>query len=124
MNADKFTQKSIEAIREAQSIATENGNNNVGEEHLLAALLSQNGGLAGEIIKNIGASPETLLSKTEEEISRLPKVSGSGYNPGNVYISSDLNKALNEAEKQASKMQDDYVSVEHILLGIIKYPSD
>lgn len=124
MNADKFTQKSIEAIREAQSIATENGNNNVGEEHLLAALLSQNGGLAGEIIKNIGASPETLLSKTEEEISRLPKGSGSGYNPGNVYISSDLNKALNEAEKQASKMQDDYVSVEHILLGIIKYPSD
>lgn len=124
MNADKFTQKSIEAIREAQSIATENGNNNVGEEHLLAALLSQNGGFAGEIIKNIGASPETLLSKTEEEISRLPKVSGSGYNPGNVYISSDLNKALNEAEKQASKMQDDYVSVEHILLGIIKYPSD
>lgn len=124
MNADKFTQKSIEAIREAQSIATENGNNNVGEEHLLAALLSQNGGLAGEIIKNIGASPETLLSKTEEEISRLPKVSGSGYNPGNVYISGDLNKALSEAEKQASKMQDDYVSVEHILLGIIKYPSD
>ncbi len=124
MNADKFTQKSIEAIREAQSIATENGNNNVGEEHLLAALLSQNGGLAGEIIKNIGASPETLLSKTEEEISRLPKVSGCGYNPGNVYISGDLNKALSEAEKQASKMQDDYVSVEHILLGIIKYPSD
>ncbi len=124
MNADKFTQKSIEAIREAQSIATENGNNNVGEEHLLAALLSQNGGLAGEIIKNIGASPETLLSKTEEEISRLPKVSGSGYNPGNVYISGDLNKALSEAEKQASKMQDDYVSVEHILLGIIKYPPD
>ena len=124
MNADKFTQKSIEAIREAQSIATENGNNNVGEEHLLAALLSQNGGLAGEIIKNIGASPETLLSKTEEEISKLPKVSGSGYNPGNVYISGDLNKALSEAEKQASKMQDDYVSVEHILLGIIKYPSD
>ena len=124
MNADKFTQKSIEAIREAQSIATENGNNNVGEEHLLAALLPQNGGLAGEIIKNIGASPETLLSKTEEEISRLPKVSGCGYNPGNVYISGDLNKALSEAEKQASKMQDDYVSVEHILLGIIKYPSD
>ena len=124
MNADKFTQKSIEAIREAQAIATENGTINVGEEHLLAALLSQNGGLAGEIIKNIGASPETLLSKTEEEISRLPKVSGCGYNPGNVYISGDLNKALSEAEKQASKMQDDYVSVEHILLGIIKYPSD
>lgn len=124
MNADKFTQKSIEAIRDAQSLATENGNSNVGEEHLLAALLSQSEGLTGEIIKSIGASPEVLLSKTEEAVSRLPKISGSGYNPGNVYISQDLNKALNEAEKQASKMQDDYVSVEHILLGIIKYPSD
>ncbi len=124
MNADKFTQKSIEAIRDAQSLATENGNSNVGEEHLLAALLSQSEGLTGEIIKSIGASPKVLLSKTEEAVSRLPKISGSGYNPGNVYISQDLNKALNEAEKQASKMQDDYVSVEHILLGIIKYPSD
>lgn len=124
MNADKFTQKSIEAIRDAQSLAVENGNNTVGEEHLLAALLSQSEGLTGEIIKNIGASPDTLLKEVENEISKLPKVSGNGYNPGNVYISQDLNKALNEAEKQAEKMQDDYVSVEHILLGIVKYPSD
>ena len=124
MNIEKFTQKSIEAIKSAQSMAGENGNNSIGEEHLLAALLSQADGLVGEIIKSIGASPETLLSKTEEEISKMPKISGSGYDPNNIYISQELNKALTAAEKQANKMQDDYVSVEHILLGLIENPND
>ena len=124
MNIEKFTQKSIEAIKSAQSMAGENGNNSIGEEHLLAALLSQADGLVGEIIKSIGASPETLLSKTEEEISKMPKISGSGYDPNNIYISQELNKALTAAEKQAKKMQDDYVSVEHILLGLIENPND
>ncbi len=124
MNIEKFTQKSIDAIKSAQSMAGENGNNSIGEEHLLAALLSQADGLVGEIIKSIGASPETLLSKTEEEISKMPKISGSGYDPNNIYISQELNKALTAAEKQANKMQDDYVSVEHILLGLIENPSD
>lgn len=124
MNIEKFTQKSIDAIKSAQSMAGENGNNSIGEEHLLAALLSQADGLVGEIIKSIGASPETLLSKTEEEISKMPKISGSGYDPNNIYISQELNKALTAAEKQANKMQDDYVSVEHILLGLIENPND
>ena len=124
MNIEKFTQKSIEAIKSAQSMAGENGNNSIGEEHLLAALLSQADGLVGEIIKSIGASPETLLSKTEEEIFKMPKISGSGYDPNNIYISQELNKALTAAEKQANKMQDDYVSVEHILLGLIENPND
>ena len=124
MNIEKFTQKSIEAIKSAQSMAGENGNNSIGEEHLLAALLSQADGLVGEIVKSIGASPETLLSKTEEEISKMPKISGSGYDPNNIYISQELNKALTAAEKQANKMQDDYVSVEHILLGLIENPND
>lgn len=124
MNIEKFTQKSIEAIKSAQSMAGENGNNSIGEEHLLAALLSQADGLVGEIIKSIGASPETLLSKTEEEISKMPKISGSGHDPNNIYISQELNKALTAAEKQANKMQDDYVSVEHILLGLIENPND
>ena len=124
MNIEKFTQKSIEAIKSAQSMAGENGNNSIGEEHLLAALLSQADGLVGEIVKSIGASPEALLSKTEEEISKMPKISGSGYDPNNIYISQELNKALTAAEKQANKMQDDYVSVEHILLGLIENPND
>ena len=124
MNIEKFTQKSIEAIKSAQSMAGENGNNSIGEEHLLAALLSQADGLVGEIVKSIGASPEALLSKTEEEISKMPKISGSGYDPNNIYISQELNKALTAAEKQAKKMEDDYVSVEHILLGLIENPND
>lgn len=124
MNIEKFTQKSIEAIKSAQRMAGENGNNSIGEEHLLAALLSQADGLVGEIVKSIGASPEILLSKTEEEISKMPKISGSGYDPNNIYISQELNKALTAAEKQANKMQDDYVSVEHILLGLIENPND
>lgn len=124
MNIEKLTQKSLDALKKAQSLAGENGNNSVGEEHLLAALLSQPDGLTGEIIKNIGASPELLLSETEQEISKLPKISGSGYDPNNIYISSELNKALGNAEKQAEKMQDDYISVEHILLGLIQSPSD
>ena len=124
MNIDKLTQKSLDALKSAQSLAGENGNNSVGDEHLLAALLSQPDGLVGEIIKSIGASPELLLSKIEEEISKLPKISGSGYDPNNIYISSELNKALGNAEKQAKKMQDDYISVEHILLGLIQSPSD
>ena len=124
MNIDKLTQKSLDALKSAQSLAGENGNNSVGEEHLLAALLSQPDGLVGEIIKSIGASPELLLSKTEEEISKLPKISGSGYDPNNIYISSELNKALGNAEKQAQKRQDDDSAVEHILLGLIQSPSD
>ncbi len=123
MNADKFTQKTMEAFRDAQAIAQENGNNNVGEEHLLVALLSQADGLTGEIITSLGASPERLRSKAEEEISRLPKISGNGYDPNNIYVSPELNKALTAAEKQAQKMQDDYVSVEHLLLGLLKYPN-
>ncbi len=124
MNIEKFTQKSIEAIKNAQTTAGENGNNSIGEAHLLAALLSQPDGLTGEIIKSIGASPEALLNALEEEISKMPKISGSGYDPNNIYVSPELNKALNAAEKQAAKMQDDYVSVEHILLGLIQNPDE
>ncbi len=123
MNIEKFTQKSVEALRSAQSNAISNGNNNVCEEHLLSALLSQPDGLTAEIFKNIGASPQFILSETEKIVSGFPKVSGSGYDPNNIYISAQLNKALEEAEKQAAKMQDDYVSVEHILLGILEYPT-
>lgn len=90
MNIEKLTQKSLDALKKAQSLAGENGNNSVGDEHLLAALLSQPDGLTGEIIKSIGASPELLLSKTEQEISKLPKISGSGYDPNNIYISPEL----------------------------------
>lgn len=124
MNTEKLTQKSLEALKSAQSTAVENGNNSVEEEHLLYALVSQQGGLVSEIFKNIGASPENITSALDASISKFPKVSGGGYDPNRIYISATLDKALTEAEKQAEKMKDEYISVEHLLLGIMERPSD
>ena len=124
MNTEKLTQKSLEALRSAQNIAVENGNNSVEEEHLLLSLVSQQGGLVGEIFKSIGASPENTASALDAAVSKFPKVSGGGYDPSRIYISGTLDKALTEAEKQAEKMKDDYISVEHLLLGIMERPSD
>ena len=123
MNAEKLTQKSIEAIKKAQSLAAENGNNSVEEEHLLYALVTQQDGLVSELIKKLGGSPENIASALDAEISKFPKVSGSGYDPGRIYVSSELDAALSEAEKEAEKMKDEYISVEHILLGLIDRPS-
>ena len=124
MNTEKLTQKSLEALKSAQTTAVENGNNSVEEEHLLYALVSQQGGLVSEIFKNIGASPENITSALDASISKFPKVSGGGYDPNRIYISATLDKALTEAEKQAEKMKDEYISVEHLLLGIMERPSD
>lgn len=124
MNTEKLTQKSLEALKSAQTTAVENGNNSVEEEHLLYALVSQQGGLISEIFKNIGASPENLASALDASISKFPKVSGGGYDPNRIYISASLDKALSEAEKQAEKMKDEYISVEHLLLGIMERPTD
>ena len=124
MNIEKFTQKSVEALQGAQTMAADNGNNSIEEEHLLAALLSKEDGLCSEIIKNIGASPRELCNAAERAVAAFPKVSGSGYDASNIYISGQLNKALNEAEQLAGKMKDDYISVEHLLLGILEHPDD
>ncbi|MGN1096074.1 MAG: ATP-dependent chaperone ClpB [Eubacteriales bacterium] len=124
MNAEKFTQKSLEALKSAQTLAAENGNNAVETEHLLYALLSQPEGLTGEIMKKVGANTDNIKSALDAMISKFPKVSGSGYDPNRIYISGTLDAAMNEAEKQAGKMKDDYISVEHLLLGIIIHPSE
>ena len=124
MNAEKFTQKSMEALRLAQTTAAENGNNSVEEEHLLFALVSQDEGLVGEIFKSLGASSENIKSALDAAISKFPKISGGGYDPSRIYISGSLDKALSAAEKQAEKMKDDYISVEHLLLGIMEHPTE
>ena len=124
MNTEKLTQKTIEALRGAQNAATENGNPSVEEEHLLYALLTQPDGLVGEVMRSVGASPEAMTAELERLISQFPKAGGSGYDPSRIYISASLDKALTEAEKQADKMKDDYISVEHVLLGILEYPTD
>ena len=124
MNTEKLTQKTIEALRGAQNAATENGNPSVEEEHLLYALLTQPDGLVGEVIRSVGASPEDMIAELDRLIAQFPKAGGSGYDPSRIYISASLDKALTEAEKQAGKMKDDYISVEHVLLGILEYPTD
>ena len=122
MNAQKFTQKSMEAIQAAQSIALEYQNMQIEQAHLLYALLDQEEGLIGELMRKMNV--QGLKEAAQREIERLPKVSGSGREPGKVYISVDVEQALNEAERQAETMRDEYVSVEHVFLGLMEKAND
>ena len=115
MNADKFTQKTIETIQTAQSMAQENGNQYLTPEHLLYALVDQDGGLIASLFGKMGVDCDGLLSELDTLIRRLPKVSGGS---GEVYASPETGKILNLAEKTAEKLHDDYISVEHLMLAI------
>ena len=119
MNMQKFTQKSIEAIQEAQSVALENQNMQIEEEHLLWALINQQNGFISELLKKMNINVDVIKNELQNAIKSLPAVTGSGREADKVYVSNDVDKALNSAENEAKKMQDDYVSVEHILLGIL-----
>lgn len=120
MNAQKFTQKSLEAIGEAQSIAVRNSNQAVDEEHLLLALLLQESGLIPQLFVKMGIDPKAAVTKMEHAVNAVPKVQIGGQQADSVYVSQELNKALAEAEQQADRMKDEYVSVEHIFLGIME----
>ncbi|HCH67515.1 MAG TPA: ATP-dependent chaperone ClpB [Clostridiales bacterium] len=121
MNLQKYTQKSTEALQSAQSIMTEYGNREMQEEHLLLALMRQEEGIAPELMKSLGVSEAVFNAQLEQSIGTYPKVSGGS---GELYLSESLRKALEKAEKEASLMGDEYVSVEHLILGIIEEPSD
>ena len=118
MNADKFTQKTIETIQTAQSMAQENGNQYLTPEHLLYALIDADGGLIGTLLGRMGVDCNAVLSELDTAIDRLPKVSG-----GQVYFSNDANKVLVNAEDEAKAMGDEYVSVEHLFLAMLKQPN-
>jgi len=117
MNPEKFTQKSMEAIQEAQNAAVRCQNSQIEQAHLLSALLLQEGGLIPQIFTKMTVDTSDLLSRTEKILTGFPHVSG-----GNLYLSQELNKALVAAEDQAKKMQDEYVSVEHLVLGLLEKP--
>ena len=125
MNLSRFTIKSQEALADAQSIATEYGNQEIITEHLLYALVKQDSGTVGAIIKKSAATgqEDMLVSNISKdllaEIEKSPKVSG-----GNIYLSQDLNKILNASEKVAKDLKDEYVSTEHILIAIADETSD
>lgn len=122
MNANKFTTKSAEAVESAKSIADRNSNQAVDEQHLLLALLRQTDGLVPELMQSMGTDPKALESAAESEVSKLPKVQTSSPADG-MYVTSELNRAFAEAEKLADKMQDSYISVEHLLLGLAEAPN-
>ena len=115
MNAEKYTQKALDAVKTAQNMAQENGNQYVTTEHLLYALLDQDGGLIGSLFGKMGVDCDGLLSELDTLIRNLPRISGGS---GEVYASPEVGKILNLAEKTAEKLHDEYLSVEHLMLAI------
>ncbi|MGN0678088.1 MAG: Clp protease N-terminal domain-containing protein, partial [Oscillospiraceae bacterium] len=120
MNANKLTKKSMEAVQAAQDISVSYQNNCVEQMHLLYALLADEGGLVPQIFTKMGVDANGMEQAALKFIEGMSRVSGGGREAGKIYISADLDKALSEAEKQAEHMKDDYVSVEHLLLGLIE----
>ena len=123
MNIQKFTQKSLEAIQNAQTLATEYQNAQVEQEHLVLALLEQENSLIKELIKKIGAE-EKFEQSLQEEIANKPKITGSATVNNNIYVSQDVNTVLANAENIAKKMKDEYVSVEHIMIAVFDNPNE
>ena len=115
MNAEKYTQKALDAVKTAQNMAQENSNQYVTSEHLLYALLDQDGGLIGSLFGKMGVDCDGLLSEIDTLIRKLPRISGGS---GEVYASPEVGKILNLAEKTAEKLHDEYLSVEHLMLAI------
>ena len=118
MNAQKFTKKTLEALGAAESIAIENQNMQVMPEHLLYALVDQDGGLIPNLLKKAGIDIDKLLAMTDSAIRKIPVVSGSGREPGKIYISPVTDKILTQAERMAHAEGDEYVSVEHVMLAL------
>ncbi len=123
MDIQNFTQKSLEALQQAQDLALENNSMQIGQEHLAVAMLQQKDGLIPELLKKMGKDPEAVLSAAEQQMKRLPGVTGPGREPGKIYISPDVDAVLTEAKQQAGRMKDEYVSVEHIMLAMIDKPN-
>ncbi|WP_300364942.1 ATP-dependent chaperone ClpB [uncultured Subdoligranulum sp.] len=122
MNMNQLTQKTIEALQNAQRLAVEYANQAVEQEHVLAALAQQQDGLIPQLLTTLGADPNAFAQAALQKVEALPRVTGSGRDPEKVYISGDLDRALNAAEEQAKQMKDEYISVEHVFLGILQRP--
>ena len=120
MNIEQMTQKTREALQAAQRIAVEYSNNAVEQEHLLAALAQQQDGLIPQMLQTMGTDPNAFAQAALQKVEALPRVTGSGRDPEKIYISNDLDRALNAAEQQAKQMKDEYISVEHVFLGILQ----
>ncbi|MCL6732309.1 ATP-dependent chaperone ClpB [Streptomyces neyagawaensis] len=118
MDMNRLTQKSQEALQEAQTAAVRMGQTEVDGEHLLLALLDQENGLIPRLLQQAGRQPEELRAAVREELSRRPKVTGPGAAPGQVFVTQRLSRLLDAAEREAKRLKDEYVSVEHLLLAL------
>jgi ATP-dependent Clp protease ATP-binding subunit ClpA len=116
MDLSKFTEKSQAALQEAQNIAMRNQHQAVDVEHLMLALLEQEDGLVPRLFEKAKVAPDLLRAKVEEELNRIPRVSGDTTTGQGVHVTQRLNKLLVKAQDQAKKLQDEYVSVEHLVL--------
>ena len=119
MNIDRYTEKAQEALQQASKIAQSKGQPQVDLEHLLSSLLAQDPGLALSILRKSNINTDALRKRCDQEIDRLPKVSGSNQD-GNIYLAGRLNTILKQSEEEAKKFKDDYISVEHILLALLE----
>src|SRR5205807_3587439 len=119
MDINRLTEKAPEALRAAQSEATRLGHQQLDVEHVLLALLEQEGGLATSILDKSGVDPDLVQRRVGAELDRLPRVSSGGGGGAEVYVSGRLNRLLVQAEDEAKQLKDEYVSVEHLLLAIV-----
>ncbi len=117
MDFNRFTEKLQEAVRAAQSIAVQHGNQQIDTEHLMLALLDQEGGLAPSILNKADIRVDALRTRFQQEVDRMPKVSGPAGGPDQVYVANRITKLLSQAEDEAKRLKDEYVSVEHVLLA-------
>ncbi|MHC1747878.1 MAG: ATP-dependent chaperone ClpB [Cellulosilyticaceae bacterium] len=119
MNMQKFTQRSLEILNEAQQLAISHGNMQIDQEHILYALLTQEDGLIPQILTKMNIDKDAVTASSYAAINKKPKVSGPGREPDKIYVSTDTDKMLAESEKIAKKMKDEYISVEHLMLALI-----
>ena len=123
MNPNKLTQRSLEALQSAQSLAIQHNHQQVDQEHLLLALLQQENSLLMQLLRRMGRDAG-MVSSLEQALQKIPGVTGTGREADKVYITPQLDKALVAAEKQAAHMKDDYISVEHLFLGLMEAPNE
>ncbi|HWN53656.1 MAG TPA: ATP-dependent Clp protease ATP-binding subunit, partial [Methylomirabilota bacterium] len=118
MDLNRLTEKAQDVIRQAQSLAQRGGQSQIDVEHLAVSLLAQDGGVAARVVEKAGGNVSSLLQRLQQAAERLPRVSGPGAQPGQVYIAPRMNEVLTAAETEAQQMKDEYVSVEHLLLAL------
>ncbi|MEE0211340.1 MAG: ATP-dependent chaperone ClpB [Negativibacillus sp.] len=123
MNAQKFTQKSLETIQLANNLALENNNMQIEQEHLLYALLKIDQSLIAQLLKKMGKDPQAFMQAVKQEIDKMPGVTGSGREAGKIYIAQDVDMVLAKAETIADSMKDEYVSVEHLMISLMENPN-